>query len=74
MWKQVIEDGCVVWVNEQVGNVMKLPDGSYVAMVPKVIKLGPFDTLEKAQKSAENKESLKLAIENYNLSLTNFKA
>lgn len=69
MWKQVIEEGQVIWVNESVGNVIKTPGGKYVAAIPKIIKLGPFHTVEEAQQAAENQDSLQRVLDNYNLSL-----
>ena len=71
-WKEVVEEGSVIYVNEEVGNVVKTPDGKYVCMIPKVIKLGPFDTLDVAQSVAEDKENLERNLENFNLNLVNF--
>lgn len=70
MWKELIEEGVVWYVNDEVGNVQKLSNGQYVAMVPRVVKLGPFNSLEEAKQAAMDKEGLSRIIETYNLNLT----
>lgn len=72
MWKEHVIEGQVWYVNEEVGNVQKIAGGQFVAMVPKVVRLGPFDTLEQAQQAAEDKEGLERVTETYNLQLTQF--
>lgn len=57
-WVEVIEDGVVLYVNEEYGQVMKLTDGAYIAMAPKVVKLGPFETAEAAQQAIVKNSAL----------------
>jgi hypothetical protein len=52
-WEKVEEDGNTFWVHMDHGNVFKQSETSYIAMVPKVVKFGPFKTLEEAQKVLE---------------------
>ena len=71
-WKEVVEEGQVFWVNDQLGNVVKIDDKSFIAMLPKVIRLGPFETLEQAQKALEiNKASLENVLTSFNHDLVN---
>lgn len=53
-WKEVTEEGQVFWVHDELGNVMKLGDNIFIAMMPKVIKLGPFSSAEQAKEVLEN--------------------
>jgi len=48
-WKECIEEGVITYVHEELGNVTKLADGVFIALYPKVVKLGPFSSAEKAQ-------------------------
>lgn len=65
-WKEVVEEGHVFYVSEA-GNVVKLGEGSFVAIVPATVKLGPFETAEQAQQVVEqNKDALKKYLENFN--------
>lgn len=71
-WEQVNEDGGTFWVHNDHGNVFKQTDSSYIAMVPKVFKLGPFKTLEEAQKVLETcKQEISQAIDVVNERLVN---
>ena len=71
-WQEVVEEGVVFWVNQDLGNVQKMPDGAYVALMPKIIKLGPFETVEQAQQClSANKASIDELLKNYNSSLLN---
>ena len=72
MWKEHIEEGQVFYIHETLGNIQKLSSGQYVALIPKVIKLGAFDNLEEAQQAAADKAGLDRAVESYNLHLVNF--
>jgi hypothetical protein len=57
------------WANEDYGNIME-SDGRFIAMVPKIIKLGPFSQLSDAQRAiVSNDYALQLMIENFNSSL-----
>lgn len=64
-WERVIEEGRVFWVNNDVGNIMKVGD-FYVSMMPMICRLGPFKTLEEAQAAFSKKAELKQAIEHFN--------
>jgi hypothetical protein len=68
-WKEVIVEGHVFYEGEN-GNVAKLSDGVYVAIVPATARLGPFETLEQAQQAVqENVEALRKHIDSFNDSL-----
>ena len=69
-WEELVEDGQTFYVNDDIGNIMKLSDGSYVVVLPRAIKLGTFSTLEEAKQIAEDPAGLDQTIENYNLHLT----
>ena len=71
-WTEVVEEGQVFWINNELGNVVKIDDKSFVAMLPKVIRLGPFETLQQAQKALEvNKASLENLLTSFNHDLVN---
>lgn len=53
-WERVEEEGNVFWVDEDHGNVFQQGPEAYVALMPKILKLGPFKTLEQAQTVLEN--------------------
>jgi hypothetical protein len=65
-WKEVVEEGRVFWINDELGNVVKVGDDSYVAMVPLICRLGPFNSLEDAKEALTHKQELKNIIEEYN--------
>lgn len=68
-WEKVVEDGLEIWVNEDLGNVYRLPNGEFVAMIPKVISIGKFATPEEAQKTLESpnfKVELSKVLDNFN--------
>lgn len=68
-WEEVHGGGGHFWVNEKFGNVAKTSDGSYISLIPKVVKLGPFLTLEEAKKAVEDTTSLDHTLERFNLDL-----
>lgn len=71
-WKEVHEEGQVFWVNEELGNVLKAGEGVYISMLPKIIRLGPFETLSQAQQALSvNKKSLDEIIDRFNQDLLN---
>lgn len=71
MWEEVELEGSTIW-NSDSGTVFKTPEGSYVAGVPRVVKLGPFASVEEAQQAAEDADGgLDRALEQYNLNLVN---
>lgn len=58
-WKEIIEEGQVYYVNEMLGNIVKLPaDDGFIVVYPKLIKLGPFKTLNDAKGILENKRNM----------------
>jgi hypothetical protein len=57
-WREVIEEGQIFYINEKLGNIQKLCDGVYIAFFPKIIKLGPFSSLESAKQALESCETL----------------
>ena len=66
-WEKVEENGQTFWVHEDHGNIFKQSDTSYVAMAPKVIKMGPFPSPELAQKALEEcKQKLNQALDLFN--------
>lgn len=70
MWEETVIEGKVMWQSDH-GTVFKTPDGKFVAGVPRVIKLGPFQTVEEAQQIAEDSDgNLDRLLENYNIHLT----
>ena len=57
-WKHTTEEGQDYWVSEQFGNIVKITsaqDGKdyFIGMIPKVVKLGPFEDIEQAKKAVE---------------------
>ena len=69
-WEKVEEDGTNYWINEEIGNIVQLKDNEFVVLYPRVIKLGPFSTVEQAQAAImDNKDSIDIMIKNFNLSL-----
>lgn len=68
-WKEVIEEGQVFYVHEELGTIAKTIDGKFVAMLPKVMRFGPFDTMEQAQQAFQNKVSLEQWLDQYNQNL-----
>lgn len=52
-WEKVVEEGQEFWVNEELGNVVKTGKETYVALMPKVLRFGPFNSSEEAQQFIE---------------------
>lgn len=52
-WEKVVEDGSEFWVNDELGNIVKAGK-VYVALLPKVLKFGPFNTIEEAKEFVES--------------------
>ena len=65
-WKEVIENGSVYYVNEEVGTIIKTAEGLFIACFPKIVKMGPFDSLTAAQSSFEFKNELDASLDQYN--------
>lgn len=69
-WKEVVEDGQEWFVHEEHGNIVKLGEDSYVAMLPRVVKLGPFSSLENAKSALVwKREELDAVLEDLNRKL-----
>lgn len=67
-WQKTEEDGIEYFINEELGNIVKIGDNMYVAMAPRIVKIGPFQNPEAAQKHLEEKkEELDKYVEEYNL-------
>jgi hypothetical protein len=63
-WEKVVEEGQTFWVNDDFGNVYQQSQDSYIAMFPKVVKLGPFKSPEEAQKVLEScKQKIEQALD-----------
>lgn len=68
-WKKTEDEGITYYVNEDIGNIIKVDD-AYVVMIPKILKFGPFKTLKEAKDAAENKqEGLAVLLEQFNADL-----
>lgn len=70
-WREIIEEGVVYHVNEECGNIVTVED-RYVAMLPKVCKLGPFNSLEEAKQvlsSEDNRQALDQMLDAFNQNL-----
>lgn len=57
-WVETEEEGHTYFINEELGNIVKISDGMYVSCMPRILKFGPFGTLEEAQKVFENKADI----------------
>lgn len=69
-WEEVIEEGRVFWINDEVGSIMKSGEGMYFGFLPKVLKLGPFTSKEEAQRAmTQNLDTLNALVENFNRQL-----
>ena len=53
-WNRVIEDGQEFWVNDEIGSIMKTNERKYLILLPRVVQIGPFETLEQAKTLLEN--------------------
>ena len=69
-WVEVVEEGQIYYINEELGNIVKVTDTMYVSMVPKVLRFGPFSSLEEAKKIFEKKSEIELALNELNSNLT----
>jgi hypothetical protein len=69
-WEEVVEEGVTYYINKQYGNIVKLNDNSYVCIIPKTYKLGPFDSLEEAKiVTVQNSDDIGRMIHEFNLKL-----
>ena len=51
-WQKLVEENQEFWVNDEIGSIMKTNERKFLVLIPKVIQLGPFETLEEAQNKA----------------------
>ena len=69
-WVEVVDEGQIFYVNDSLGSIQKLTNDVYVALIPRVFKLGPFKTLEEAKKVMSlTKCDIDNILEEYNLTL-----
>jgi hypothetical protein len=69
-WIEIVEEGVVLYENDEVGCIRKLSDDAYLGLLPKVIKLGPFKDLEEAKRILVMvKADFNRVVEEYNLTL-----
>jgi len=66
-WNEMTVEGSTMWVSDTHGTIMKTPNGQYVAMVPKVIRVGPFTDLDPAKSACEDTTKLNQVLDEYNL-------
>ena len=57
-WVELEEEGQIYYLNEDVGNIIKIGESMYVSCIPKVIRLGPFGSLEEAKAAFDNKKEI----------------
>lgn len=70
-WKQETVEGVQYWINENLGNIIKSGD-HFISAMPKVIKLGPFKTLEEAKNALLlNQVAVEELLETFNQTLLN---
>jgi hypothetical protein len=70
-WKEVVEDEQVWFVHEEHGNIIQVGENSYIAMFPKVVRLGPFSSLENAKSALVwKKQEVDVMIEEFNQKVT----
>jgi hypothetical protein len=55
--RKVSADGRVIWINEEVGNVVQVSDGAYISMMAVVLTLGPFGNLDDAKTALEGEKT-----------------
>ena len=70
-WQEVHENGQVFWVHDELGNVLKSGE-KFFALMPKVIRLGPFESREQAQQVlSENRKAVDQVLDGLNTELVN---
>jgi len=69
-WKKIEEDGLIFYINNEYGNIAELSENSFIVIMPKAVKLGPFESLDQAKQiMVQNKKSLDELIDNFNDSI-----
>lgn len=63
-WNEVIEEGQISWWHGELGGIIK-SGNKYVSEMPfvRVVKLGPFDSLEEAKAAMQNPKDVNDAFE-----------
>ena len=51
-WQKEVVENQEFWVNDNVGSIMKTNERKFLVLIPKIVQLGPFETLEEAQNKA----------------------
>lgn len=69
-WREVAEEGQIIYVHDEHGNIVKLGEQCFLALMPKVIKLGPFTDLEHAKSALTwKKKEIEALLEEFSRSL-----
>ena len=58
-WLKEVDELGEFWVNENIGSIMKTNERKFLVLVPKIVQLGPFETLEEAQEKAIEAKNVK---------------
>lgn len=67
-WEKEVDGEQEWYTNEQLGSITKVAD-LYIAMFPKLVKIGPFKTFEEAEKSLKDKAGLDKLLDQYNMEI-----
>ncbi len=51
-WQKEVVENQEFWVNDDIGSIMKTNERKFLVLIPKIIQLGPFASLEEAQDKA----------------------
>ncbi len=54
-WETVEEDGAIFHVNERYGNILQVDDQTFICFLAKVVKLGPYTSLDAAKNLLETR-------------------
>jgi hypothetical protein len=68
-WEKVEDDetDANVWINDQFGNIYQVGENNFVVLYPQIVKIGPFPTVETAQKYIEeNYQEVRKHVEEFN--------
>ena len=44
-WQKEVVENQEFWVNDNVGSIMKTNERKFLVLIPKIVQLGPFETL-----------------------------
>lgn len=53
-WVKVQEGDAVWYEHPELGNIFVSPDGLFICAYPKIISIGPFETLDKAKMALDS--------------------